>query len=135
MTQTICPVCETAVPKDADLCSECGWEIDRSTGELIIGDPAELQQEAERKQRKLHQYRTLYQQAKRVEGFETRLAELENEQRTVREKIAKLDVEAQRGKTLEQRLAALESTQSQNPAKESYASLKGFLSECVLNVE
>ena len=49
MTPITCPICETAVPEDADLCPECGWEIDRSAGELIIGDLAELQQEADRK--------------------------------------------------------------------------------------
>jgi len=115
MKQITCPVCETATTQDTEFCPECSWDIDRSAGELIIGDPAELQQEAERKQHKLQQYRTLYQQAKRVEGFETRLAELENEQRTTRKNIAKLDVGAQRMKMLEQRITALESAQSQNP--------------------
>lgn len=101
MTRTICPVCETAVPKDADFCPECGWEIDWSVGELIIDDPVELQKKAERKQRKLQHYRRLYQQAKHVERLEKRIAELEQELQKTRTMF-------------EQRLNALEAAQPQN---------------------
>ena len=101
MAQTTCPVCESIVPEDTDCCPECGWEIDRATGELIIGDPAELQQEAERKQRQLQHYRRLYQQAKQINRLEKRLTELEQERQTTRE-------------AFEQRFAALEVAQQQN---------------------
>ena len=101
MTQRSCPVCKTAVPEDAGLCPECGWEIGRATGELIIGDPEELQQEAERKQRRLQHYRRLYQQAMQINRLEKRLTELEQERQTTRE-------------AFEQRFAALEDAQQQN---------------------
>ena len=96
MTQRPCPVCKTAVPEDADLCPECGWEIDRSTGELIIGDPVELQQDAERKQRKLQHYRWLYQQAQQVEGLAKQVAGLKQDHQTAQEKIATLEAWQQR---------------------------------------
>ena len=83
---TLCPVCETAVSKDTDLCPECGWDIDLSTGELIIGDPQELQQEMLRTQRRIRYYRRFYQQVKRIEHLEIRVTELEqlvSEQRRV----------------------------------------------------
>lgn len=97
MAQTICPVRETEIAEDTDLCPECGWEIDRSAGELIIGDPTELQQEAERKHRKIQQHRRLYQQAKRVEGLEKRITELAQGQQqnscieTIQNRLTKLE--------------------------------------------
>ncbi len=96
MTQRPCPVCETAVSEDAGLCPECGWEIDRSAEELIIGDPAELQQEAERKQRQFQHYRRLCQQAQQVEGLAKQVAELKQDHQTAQEKIATLEAWQQR---------------------------------------
>lgn len=72
-----CPVCEQAVPDQAELCPECGWELEASEGELIIGDPEELQQEARRKQQKLLLYRKFYHTAQQNRELEAQLFRLE----------------------------------------------------------
>lgn len=74
-----CPVCEIVIQENVDLCPECGWEIDRSANELIIGDSEELKREVVRKQQRMVQYRTLYQQAKRSDELEARVIEQQKE--------------------------------------------------------
>lgn len=66
MAHSLCPICETAVSQDADFCPECGWEIDRSEGELIIGNPKELEREAVLKQQQLLRYRKLYEHTRQI---------------------------------------------------------------------
>lgn len=112
----ICPVCETEILESTMLCSECGWEIDCSEHELIIGDPVELQQEADQKHRRLQQYRKNY---RRVKSLEKRVAELEQTVSLQAQKIQDLEkriIEQQRTqktetmKALEERIIKLERT-------------------------
>ncbi len=105
MAQTTCPVCESIVPEDTDCCPECGWDIDRSAGEPVIGDPAKLQQEAEQKYRQLQHYRRLYQQGKQVENLEKGMVELKQERHRLSMHTAEIN------QILERRAAAWETTE------------------------
>jgi len=105
MAQTTCPVCETAVIKETGTCPECGWDIDRSAGEPVIGDPAKLQQEAEQRYRQLQHYRKLYQQGKQVKNLEKGVAELKQERHRLSMHTAEIN------QILERRAAAWETTE------------------------
>lgn len=91
MQQTLCPICETTVLRNADFCPECGWEIDRTAGELIISDPRELQQQASRKQQKFKNYRQLYQRITQVE-------QLERQNESLQQQVGKLEAELEKAR-------------------------------------